>query len=133
MPETQKDTDAELLESFFAAARSSDPQPGTDLLNAVLADAARVSAHRAEEAAARAPMRARTRPGGLGAFLQRGLAALGGWRAATALAVCTFVGFGVGLTGSVDLASELLWGTETSYSAADTGVTEFFDLALTEG
>jgi len=128
-PEDHSHRDEATLAPFFAAARRDEPAPPHHLISAILADAGEVSATRA--AAARSPAvapraAARRRRGGF-------LAAVGGWRVATALAAASVFGFWVGLSGAIDVGGRVGWTTAT-VETVETGdpVTEFFDLASAE-
>jgi hypothetical protein len=120
----RKDTmtpEEQALAPFFAAARAAPPEPPLRLLSAMLADAAEAGApERAMPAAARAGWRRVLAP------------ALGGWRAATALAACAVLGFWLGLAGGVTIdGTTLQAGT---FAAADGGdpIETFFELAAAE-
>ena len=127
-PDDHRHRDAATLAPFFAAARRDEPAPPHYLISAILADAGEVSATRAAAATspAVAPRAARRRRGGF-------LAAVGGWRVATALAAASVFGFWVGLSGTIDVGGRVGWTTAT-VETVETGdpVTEFFDLASAE-
>jgi hypothetical protein len=123
--DTERPTQDELdLEAFFGAARAETPAPRVELLNAVLADAAEVSAARAKPAEARGARGLAAGPfPGTGKGMSPGMASgiagflrgLGGWRAATALGLCAAAGFGAGITGWSGLAGDYVWGESTTY------------------
>lgn len=123
--------DAASLEAFFAAARKETVAPRLELMNAILADAAGLDAERA--AAAPRVSRAAPKPKDLGVRLAGLFAGLGGWRVAAALIVCTAIGFGAGLSGSVSLSNDFGIYDTASYDDTATGVTALYDLALAEG
>ncbi|WP_424926442.1 hypothetical protein [Amaricoccus tamworthensis] len=107
------------------------PAPSLRLINAVLADAAEVSAARA--AAEAKPASTQPRPAGLFGRLSGLFAPLGGWQTATALTVCAFVGFAAGLSGGTDAASSLIFGETVALDFPSDTVTDYFDIALSEG
>jgi hypothetical protein len=109
--------DEAMLAPFFAAARVAPPEPPLRLLSAILADAA--------EARAPAPATSAAGP------RWRGLPALGGWRAATALAACAVLGFWLGLAGGVTIDGTTL---QAGSFAADGGdpIETFLELAAAE-
>jgi hypothetical protein len=112
-----EDGQAALLAPFLAAARAEDTTPRVALVDAVLADAADVSAARARPAPA--PRRPRWR-----------FPAPVGWRGATALAACVVAGFVIGLLGGGDdLGTAAVWGEATAVDP----VAGFFDLDAAEG
>ncbi len=77
------------LEPFFRAAKDAVAEPGTDLMDRILQDAAAVQAGFVETAPAPASV-----PGpGLWAGI---LDSLGGWRGVSALTACAFVGLWIG-------------------------------------
>lgn len=82
---------AELLD----AARPEAPAPDAAFLERIMADAERVAA--ARDRPRRAPMRAQR--SNWRRRLAYGLAPLGGWRGAAALAGCAAAGFWLGLAG----------------------------------
>jgi hypothetical protein len=116
---TMTPDDEAALAPFFAAARAAPPEPPLRLLSAILADAAEAGAP--APAAPAAPPRWRT-------VLAP---ALGGWRAATALAACALLGFWLGLAGGVTIDGTTL---QAGSFAADGGdpIETFLELAAAE-
>jgi hypothetical protein len=128
MTQDRHDRENATLEVFFAAARAETPAPRTELLTAILAEAADAAARRRRASAPQRP-RPRWRP-----RLPGGFRALGGWPAAAALGACTALGFMAGISGGSDTASTLIWGEQASSEySADAAATEVIDLALQEG
>jgi hypothetical protein len=116
------------LDAYFAAARARTPEPPVALLDAVLADAADALTDRREETRL-GVLPARTR---LSDGLRGMLTVLGGWKAATAMALCAAIGFGVGVSGW-SAAESYVWGETMDYSDVVAMVTDVFDLALNDG
>ncbi len=111
--------------SFFAAARAESPEPPTRLLNAMLADAADVSAARRAHPASMSPPAPRRR---------HPFEPIGGWRGLAALGACAAFGFWIGIAGGITVEGGTVWagsGTTVSETATDP-VGEFFDLASAE-
>jgi hypothetical protein len=114
------------LETFFAAAKAETPTPRPQLIEAIVADAARVQVARATAAPHRPVRRDRL------AGLRTVFAGIGGWRAATALAGCALIGLVAGLSGGAELGDAYLWTTATGDGSV-ASVEAFFDLATAEG
>jgi hypothetical protein len=120
---TRDDEETEALAPFIAAARAEEPVPRIALLNAILADAADVSAARWTTDIARAPDRW-TR-------LRALLEPVGGWRGAAALGLCAALGFWIGMSDEVAIEGTTVWAGAAAEAGADP-VTAFFDLAAAE-
>jgi hypothetical protein len=114
--------DETALAPFFAAARAEEPAPRSGLLNAIIADAAEVSAGRAAVPARRTAPAPRW---------QTLFAPVGGWPGLAALGVCAALGFWAGMSGSAGTEAAAWW-TETTADLGDP-VADFFDLATVEG
>jgi hypothetical protein len=117
-----RDEEAEAaLAPFLAAARAEDAPPRVALLNAILADAAAVSAERQPAPAVARPGRRFRLP----ALLEP----IGGWRGVAALGLCAALGFWLGVS-EVTIEGTTVWA-----GTADTTdpVAAFFDLAAAEG
>jgi hypothetical protein len=120
----QRDAEAEAaLVPFLGAVRADEPAPPVALLNAILADAAAVSAERRQVTA---PARAARSLPRLRAWLEP----IGGWRGAAALGLCAALGFWVGLSGGVAIDGTTVWAGSTDGTDP---VAAFFDLAAAEG
>ena len=114
------------LAPFFAAARQTRPAPPAALLSAILADAGEATAARAVAAPPARPQRRR-----------RIFDTLGGWRVAAALVAASAFGFWIGLSGVVDVGSQVSWtvataSTDTDIDTDGDPVAGFFDLASAE-
>jgi hypothetical protein len=118
---TRDAEDEAALAPFLTAARGEDVVPRITLLNAILADAAAVSAERRPVPAPARPER-RFR-------LRALLEPIGGWRGAAALGLCAALGFWLGLS-EIAIDGATVWA-----GAPDTTdpVAAFFDLAAAEG
>lgn len=99
------------LAPWFAAARAQPAAVRPQLIEAIVADAARLQAGRSVPAP------------------RRGFSAIGGWPGAAALAASVVIGFAVGATGFLGLSGTALeTGGQATQSASD-GVTDFFEMA----
>jgi anti-sigma factor RsiW len=130
MTQHRHDSEDAALDAVFAAARAETPAPRTELLNAILADAADETARRRPVPAPPARRQPRGwRPRSPGVF-----GALGGWPAAAALGACAAVGFVAGISGGSETAATLIWGEQASYDySAGAAADEVIGLALQEG
>lgn len=120
MAKKTEQTDDRALEALFAAARAHGPEPGTDFLARVLADAADVqAAHLARPLETPAP-----RPRGwrrwlaaLDLFGTHGLVGSG-------LATAAVLGFGLGFSGGISGADWMAQAAPMLFdTSADTAVT----------